>query len=155
MSLKIRKTRVSDARDISDLVLSLKDIFLADPASEEVQAFLETLQPDATAERIVSAEFEYHVAENEHGICGVIAIREKSHVYHLFVRSDSHRQGIARALWEHARHHSGARSFTVNSSPYAVPAYERLGFRATGPQRSEHGLDFVPMVFESSDRVSQ
>ena len=155
MNFTIRKARESDARGISDLLMSLKHYFLADPESDELKPFIESLQADATTERIASTEIDYHVAENEGELCGVIAIREKSHVYHLFVRSDAHRRGIARALFDHARRHSGANTFTVNSSPYATRAYERLGFKATGPQCSENGLDFVPMVFEASHRESQ
>jgi len=33
----------------------------------------------------------------------------------------------------------------VHSSPNAVDAYERLGFQATGPQKLEHGISFIPM----------
>jgi hypothetical protein len=35
--------------------------------------------------------------------------------------------------------------FTVSSSPNAVSAYERLGFRITGSEQCVHGIRFVPM----------
>lgn len=149
--LRLRKALVSDAETISALIVSLKEYFLADPDSDEVQPFLETLEPDATARRIASTEFSYHVAEDDCGLRGVIAIRNGTHVYHLFVSSEAHRKGIARALWDHARGQSGAATFTVNSSPYAVPAYERLGFKITDEPQSEDGLVFVPMAFENRD----
>ncbi len=150
MNPSIRRARKSDAEAISALIVGLKSCFLARPDSAEIQPFLATLEPDATAERIASAEFSYYVAENQSGLCGVIAIRDGTHVYHLFVRPDTQRQGIARALWEHARQHSGATTFTVNSSLYAVPVYERLGFKATAEPLTEHGLTFVPMKLETS-----
>lgn len=34
---------------------------------------------------------------------------------------------------------------TVNSSPYAVPVYEKLGFHATGSEQTVNGLRFTPM----------
>ena len=37
---------------------------------------------------------------------------------------------------------------TVNSSPYAVPIYRRLGFRDTGAEQVVNGLRFTPMVYE-------
>lgn len=35
--------------------------------------------------------------------------------------------------------------FTVNSTPYAQPVYERFGFVATGPRVETKGIAFVPM----------
>ena len=37
---------------------------------------------------------------------------------------------------------------TVNSSPYAVDAYERLGFCKKGEQQEKDGIIFVPMIRE-------
>ena len=34
---------------------------------------------------------------------------------------------------------------TVNSSPYAVCVYERLGFVKTGEQQEQNGIIYVPM----------
>ena len=119
--------------------------------SEEVRPFIKSLSPEATTERIVSREYEYVLAEDNGSILGVIAMRNGRHVYHLFVRSDAHNQGVARALWDHVLNRSETRSFTVNSSPYAVPAYERLGFRATDRPQAQDGLVFVPMAYQHGD----
>ncbi|MCY3843732.1 MAG: GNAT family N-acetyltransferase, partial [Acidobacteria bacterium] len=40
---------------------------------------------------------------------------------------------------------------TVNSSRYGVAAYERLGFRQTGPERSVNGIVFIPMAMRLAD----
>ncbi|WP_409935148.1 MULTISPECIES: GNAT family N-acetyltransferase [Comamonas] len=55
------------------------------------------------------------------GLCGVAALRDRIHVYHLFVRADAQVQGIGRALWQHARLRSNHSTFTVNASLNAVP----------------------------------
>jgi len=34
---------------------------------------------------------------------------------------------------------------TVNSSPYAVPIYHKLGFKDTGSEQVVNGLRFTPM----------
>ena len=39
-------------------------------------------------------------------------------------------------------------AITVNSSPYAVPIYERLGFRQTKPEQVVDGIRIVPMAVE-------
>jgi predicted GNAT family N-acyltransferase len=38
--------------------------------------------------------------------------------------------------------------FTLNANLEAVAFYEATGFRAHGPERSEKGLLFLPMVLE-------
>lgn len=67
------------------------------------------------------------------------------------VEKACHRQGIARALFstlrDHCRTAPDTPRITVNSSPYAVGAYRRLGFRATGDERTVDGIRFTPMEY--------
>ena len=118
-----------------------------DPAPAEAIPFLATLTPTATAERINAPNFGYYVAESLAGLCGVIALFEKSRLHHLFVRPDAHKQGVARALWEYAKSQSGSSTFVVNSSLPAIPVYERFGFVIRGAPQSKNGLMFVPMEY--------
>jgi GNAT superfamily N-acetyltransferase len=78
-----------------------------------------------------------------------VAVRDTTHLYHLFVRQEFQGRGLSRELWQHAKEAAIAAGnrcgFTVNSSPYAVPVYERFGFKATGPRIETHGIAFVPM----------
>jgi predicted GNAT family N-acyltransferase len=60
------------------------------------------------------------------------------------------RQGIAKALMTQAI--SKARSLDpelskliVHSSPYAVPIYQKMGFRKSGSVRTENGITYIPM----------
>ena len=79
---------------------------------------------------------------------GVVAVRDSSHLYHLFVDASFQRRGLSRLLWDHARAVVGEANpgyFTVNSTPYAQPVYERFGFVATGPRVETKGIAFVPM----------
>lgn len=99
-------------------------VFLAEQGEEGMRGFL-------------AKGHVYHVAEVDGTLAGFIAIRERSHVYSLYVDSRFHRRGVARRLWETARQaalgpgHPGA--FTVNSSNHALPFYASLGFVATAP----------------------
>lgn len=141
----IRTTTIDDADAIGALVVGLAHHFLEDPDVEAAQPFLATLTPAATAQRIASPDFRHYVAEDDSGICGVIALRGGSHIYHLFVREDRHRRGIARALWTHAQALSGHDTFTVRSSPYAEPVYAALGFVREAPPRTDNGVTYVAM----------
>lgn len=82
-------------------------------------------------------------------IAGFIAVRPPSHVFHLFVAEKWQRRGVARALWEHVFEHAGAGidTFTVNASPYAVPAYLALGFQCDGPLACRASVSFQPMIY--------
>ena len=68
-------------------------------------------------------------------IVGVIAVRPPCHIALLFVDKKYHRRGIARSLFMNVLNDNlvmnGHDEITVNSSPYAVEAYRRLGFAAT------------------------
>ena len=92
-----------------------------------------------------------HVALDGERLAGFIAIRDNSHLFHLFVGTAWQRQGLARRLWHMARAAAIARggdgNFTVNASNYAVPAYERLGFVRVAPTQCVKGLSFNPMHF--------
>lgn len=87
------------------------------------------------------------VAEHSSELAGILHLREPDHVSMLFVRSSHQRGGIGRGLLAAAGALVGETDceFTVNSSPNAVAAYERLGFRITGPEQCIHGIRFVPM----------
>ncbi|GAB2828968.1 GNAT family N-acetyltransferase [Comamonas piscis] len=147
MNFAIRQATASDAEAASHLVTGLAHYFLSDPASAESRSFVAGLTASAYAERIGSSQFQHYVAEDTEGLCGVVAFRDGSHVYHLFVRADAQGRGIARALWQHARLRSNHSTFTVNASLYAVPVYERLGFVAKAGPQQLHGVVFVPMVY--------
>lgn len=85
------------------------------------------------------------VAEESGQIIGMIDVRDNTHVSLFFVEPAYHGQGIGRALMDFAFGDYLGR-VTVNSSPWAVPIYERLGFFATGPGMERNGVRAVPMV---------
>ena len=80
---------------------------------------------------------------------GVIAMRDHSRLYHLFVAQAQQRRGIATQLWQHARQHAVAagnpQRISVNATLYAQPIYEHFGFRASGPKVETQSILFVPM----------
>jgi GNAT superfamily N-acetyltransferase len=113
-----------------------EEFILHESTPEDGAAFL-ARQGEAGMRGFLAEGFVYHVAEVDGELAGFIAIRERSHVYSLYVDRRWHRRGIARRLWETARDaalgpgHPGA--FTVNSSNHAMPFYASLGFVPTAP----------------------
>jgi len=47
---------------------------------------------------------------------------------------------------EELKKDKGMTQITVNSSPYAVKVYERLGFVKTEEQQEKDGILYVPMM---------
>jgi GNAT superfamily N-acetyltransferase len=149
VTLHIRAATVVDAGAISRLIGTVAHHFTLHPQGVGAEAFLQTLSPEAIAGYVLSDGMAYSTAWYGEALAGVVALRDKSHVFHLFVAPEYQRQGVARVLWRHAMteartagHHGG---FTVNATPYALPVYQRFGFVETGPKVQTRGIAYVPM----------
>lgn len=147
--MRIRLATARDAEAISALIRGVSHFFTLRPDGAGAEAFLETVSPHAIRGCLSSPDYVYRVAEEDGVIVGVVAVRESRHLYHLFVAPDGQRRGLARRLWTRAMRAAvragNPGEFTVNSTPFAVPVYERFGFVATGPRVEANGIAFVPM----------
>ena len=152
--LDIRKATPGDAERISKLVCELSAKYVVQEfTADGAEHLLASMNPDAISKYIHSG-FEYHVAETDKQVVGVIAIRDNSHLYHLFVAEKYQRQGIAGKLWQVAMEtclsNGNPGEFTVNSSAYAVGVYEQWGFVAQSGPEEKDGVIYVPMKLEES-----
>ena len=69
------------------------------------------------------------------------------------LKSEYHRQGIGRQLFEKMLSDyqmQGVGVFTVNSSPYAVEVYRKLGLEPTDDECITNGIRYTPMKMEIS-----
>lgn len=148
-SLTVRPAVESDAPDISALIHSQLHHRTPAPADPAPPEFLAGFSPQTIRGYICSERYSYLVAVIEHQLVGVLGIRDGQHLLHLFVAGSFQRRGIARALWSRARSDllagTGGVTLVVNSSVYAVPVYERFGFKAKGPPVQGAGVTYVPM----------
>lgn len=82
-------------------------------------------------------------------IVGIIGVRNETHISLLFVDSEYHKKGIARRLvektFERTYEKYGKREMTVNSSPYAVGFYHKMGFVDTDIEQTTDGIRYTPM----------
>ena len=151
-SITYRMMEAADAEQVSDLVRTAFDEFIGPDFSEQgVAEFHRYADPEAFRDRIEGGSHFVMVAEVDGRLAGITEIRDCNHVALLFVGKQFHRRGIARALFDHALMQARAKRpdverMTMNSSRYGVAAYEKLGFRQTGPERSVNGIVFVPMA---------
>ena len=133
---------------------SLSEEFIVHESTPEGAAFFIEENDEQGLRKFVNAGTRYHVAETDSGIAGFIAIRDNKHIFHMFVDKAHNRQGVAAALWQVAR--QAAREagnpgiFTVNSSNFAVPVYEKMGFRRTAEMQCKNGIFYNPMQLEGA-----
>ena len=94
-------------------------------------------------------EYDVYGAFEDDVIIGIAGVRRKNHISLLFVESKYHHQGIAtslmRTMFEETRR-KGIREMTVNSSPYAVMFYHKLGFTDMDKELTADGIRYTPMV---------
>jgi GNAT superfamily N-acetyltransferase len=149
LSLAIRNAAPADAPMISALIHGESIHCTVHPDGEGAEHFFSSITPQAIAAYISSPNYLYFVGSVGPDLAGIVAIRDLSHLIHLFVAAKFHRRGIGSALWAHAKARAlekGNRNqFTVHSTRIAVPFYERLGFEAEAPPMEKNGIAFVPM----------
>jgi GNAT superfamily N-acetyltransferase len=147
--MHIRPATPGDAGRISALILGVSHTFTLHPDGRGAEEFLTRISPEGIAGYLASPAYAYLVAEEEGALAGVVGIRDHSHLFHLFVHPAFQRRGLSRGLWNAAMaaalRGGNPGEFTVNSSPYAIPVYQRFGFEATGPRVEQDGIAFTPM----------
>ncbi len=148
----IRPLREAEIQTASALVRRVFAEFEApDYAQEGIDVFHRFIAPEALAEQFRSGSLKLWGAFRQDTLAGVAAVRNQNHICLLFVDKSYHRQGIARALFSAVRDFCSTdpaiSRITVNSSPYAVGIYRKLGFTATDAERIADGIRFTPMVY--------
>jgi GNAT superfamily N-acetyltransferase len=148
-----RKTNASDAEKISELIYSLMHLFFSESDGKGAENFLQMSTPAGLAAFMVQPNINYLLGEEDGVFCGVVAVRNNSHLQHLYVVPSFQGRGVGKYLWETARDQAAAAGnngeFTVNASLNAVPFYKRMGFVATGDVLLAGGLRFQPMKLSS------
>jgi GNAT superfamily N-acetyltransferase len=144
-----RPGNLQDATRIADIIASFAHELTDEPSGQAAEQYFASVSEQAEREYLKSDRYRYTIALDQNEIIGFIAIRDNTHIFHLFVRHDKHGQGVATSLWTSARRHAVASGnsgpFTVNSSLKAIPVYRKFGFFATGPVTTVHGISFQPM----------
>lgn len=145
----LRAGVATDAAAIARLIASFRRDITNHPDGEGAEQYFASVSEQAEREYLGSSRYAYLVAEDDLGLIGFIALRDVTHLFHMFVAREHQRKGVARLLWHEARSqallHPSTRRFTVNSSLMAVPVYRTFGFKASGEVQSVHGISFLPM----------
>jgi len=153
--MEILPATVEHAGMISDLIRSFDAEVAIQPGLSGIEPYIASTSAEAEAGYIASSRYVYRVALRDSRLLGVVAVRDRTHLFHLFVAREAQRRGIGRKLWQAALSAvapSGiAKVFTVNSTVLALSFYEHLGFSSTGSKVEAHGICFIPMQCSVGD----
>jgi len=149
----IKEVDVRDIKQAVDLINNVFSDFVAPDFSENGKN---------TFKNHLKSEYDEYFSDSRTGnknmwacyqngeILGIIATSDISHISHLFVDKKHHKKGIARHMFdfvlEKIKQHGGITQITVNSSPYAVKIYKKLGFIETDKQQEKDGIVYTPMI---------
>jgi GNAT superfamily N-acetyltransferase len=147
--MEFRAGLPADAEAIAGLIASFQSELTDDPSGAGAEQYLASVSVQAEREYLASERYRYLLAYSNSQLAGFIAMRDGSHLFHLFVERSHQRQGIARRLWKRALEElcvpNSDGCYTVNSSLSAVPVYQVFGFISAGSIESKHGISFLPM----------
>lgn len=150
--MQIRPLAPSDFPAVARLLRELATEFIVHESPPEGAANFLRENDEQGLRGFVERGHVYHVALVDGELAGFIAVRDASHLFHMFVDKRYHGRGIARRMWDVAREAARAAGnpgwFTVNASNYALPVYTGWGFVPTAPRQCVKGLYFTPMRLE-------
>ena len=102
----------------------------------------------------ITKSFKVYGAFEDNILKGVIATdKRKRHINLFFVDKSSQAKGIGKKLMSIIIDDNENSFITVNSSRYAVPIYQNLGFIKTEEEKEQDGLKFTPMKLILKDKA--
>ncbi|MCL2853879.1 MAG: GNAT family N-acetyltransferase [Defluviitaleaceae bacterium] len=113
-------------------------------SEEGVQEFMRFIEPPAIMKMLSGSIMRMWICECGGEIIGTLAANN-GHIFLLFVNGRYHGMGIARRLIDIMIEQYNPSEISVNSSPYAVEAYHRLGFVDNDSEQLVNGMRFTPM----------
>lgn len=117
--------------------------------SEGVNNFVDFISDQRLFLMFKEGEYHLWVARDLNGsMIGIGSLRSGNHISLLFVDEKWHKKGVGRALVSEMEKYvvSLSRNYiTVNSSPYAVDFYHRIGFADLGEEQLNSGMYITPM----------
>ena len=102
----------------------------------------------------ITKSFKVYGAFEDNVLKGIIATdSQKRHICLFFVDKVSQGKGIGKELMRVVVDDNENSFITVNSSRYAVPIYEKLGFIKMEEEKEQDGLKFTPMKLILKDEI--
>lgn len=148
----IRIRRMSDPEIPSALDLAWKvfsEYESPDYSTEGTEEFRKCLHDEEYLYGI-----DYYGAFDSSKLIGLIGIRSNlEHICFFFVDGQYHKNGIGTKMFNYLLENNIGNIITVNSSPYGLGFYKKLGFVPTEEEKTINGIRFTPMIYRRKTRV--
>lgn len=134
-------------KNINDVIQLIKQTFLECVAPDYDEPGINNFFKFAEDEDLLK-QLVFYAALHNNKIIGILAVDDKlNHICLFFVDKDLQNTGIGTPLFKRFLNESTPKVVTVNSSPFAVKVYEKLGFTATGIRQVSDGIVYIPMRY--------
>lgn len=150
MEYECREMNLNELEETMELVKKVFDEFEAPEYSDEgIKNFYKFANVE-NIKKLLNENLKIVIVKDYSKIIGMLAIRDNSHIGMLFVDKAYHQKGIAKYLIRYAKGLYGMNNtdITVNSSPYAVEIYKRMGFEILSNEKETDGIRSTPMVLK-------
>jgi GNAT superfamily N-acetyltransferase len=149
MRMKIFSLKKEEIQKALDLVWTVFLEFEApDYTQQGIDEFKKFIDCKSMMDQINNGNLRFWGCKIQGELAGVIATRNRTHICLLFVKKEFHRRGIASKLFQTVKEDLRGHPITVNSSPYAIEVYHRLGFMDTDLEQTVNGMRFTPMSYQ-------
>lgn len=149
-SIQIEEFSPGQERAVYRLIRKVYDEFVAVDYIEAGNLFFyDWIEPEAIAARQLNG-VNILLAKAGSKVAGMIEMRENNTVSLLFVDKTYQGKGIARKLLDQAiamclQREPKPAEIYVHASPFSIPVYQSLGFKATDVMQEQHGIKYLPM----------
>ncbi|MDO4188291.1 MAG: GNAT family N-acetyltransferase [Lachnospiraceae bacterium] len=149
--IEIRPIKSNEWEEAMGLAWDTFILFEAPEYSKEgIESFRNFVNDPILKRLFLEGKYRAVAAYDNGFMVGIIGVRNETHISLLFVDSEYHRRGIAKKLmhkiFEMTYNDYGKREMTVNSSPYAVGFYHKIGFKDTDVEQTTDGIRYTPMI---------
>ena len=121
----------------------------AEYGEEGIESFRDFISGQWLKNLFLKGDYQMMVALAGEKIIGFITLRNRCHISLLFVDKNYHKQGVGKALIEKLGEYLitevGVDYMTVDSAPYALEFYHKLGFWDLAPQQENQGIIYTSM----------
>ena len=136
-------------KNINEVIQLIKQTFLEFVAPDYDESGIKNFFKFAEDEDLLKQLVFYAAFQNDK-ITGILAVDVKlNHICLFFVDKDLQNTGIGTALFKSFLNEFMPKAVTVNSSPFAVKVYEKLGFTATDSRLVSDGIVYIPMLYSN------
>jgi GNAT superfamily N-acetyltransferase len=150
MKVSIRKFSRGDEKKVAKLICeTFRKYNSKDGTKKGVERYLERHSPERPTDELFrryNREISFVALEGKNFV-GFLK-GESDHLINLFVDGKHHGKGIGKMLmekFESAAKKKNSREIKISASIYAIPFYERRGYKKTTGIRNKFGLKVPPM----------